>query len=457
MKTQTKTALLLLSAFLAINLLFGGFVYFSVSDFSNQDFDKLLGIRVITAARAELDKNIKSEAAELRSEFFEKLHHEQDYFFLIEAEKDFKAEAESLKVPLSFFQTILKEGKADYNSNNVFYKGIKYTSPKGDYIVVASAQNYFELNHSEYLKRTLMLAVVAAFLFSLFISLYFSKYIFNPLKRISDRVKQISSENLHLRLDLKNKGDEVKELAITFNDMLDRIETAFETQNNFISNASHELRTPLTAIIGEADVALSKIRKPEEYIETISIILDEAEKLDRKTKALLFLAQTGFDGKIQKFDKVRIDQLLWDVKETIEKINSKNKIHIDMSLLPENPLKLKVKGNEQLLHLAFANIISNACKYSDYQVVYVSIGASDNRIIIVIKDKGIGIPDREMKYIYDPFFRASNTKNYEGYGIGLPLALNIIRMHSGELNVSSIQGEGTTVQINLPIGNFQIG
>ena len=127
-----------------------------------------------------------------------------------------------------------------------------------------------------------------------------------------------------------------------------------------------------------------------------------------------------------------------------------------MSLLPENPAKLKVKGNEQLLHLALSNIISNACKYSDYKVVHVSIGASDQNVFVIIKDQGIGIPDSELKYIYDPFFRASNTLKYEGYGIGLPLTRNIIRLHQGEIIVSSIMQQGTTVQINLPVGQYEL-
>jgi signal transduction histidine kinase len=87
------------------------------------------------------------------------------------------------------------------------------------------------------------------------------------------------------------------------------------------------------------------------------------------------IAETGFDGKIQKMDKVRIDQLLWDVIETLRKIDSRNNIYLDISMLPENPKKLKVYGNEQLLHLAVANIISNGCKYSNFQQVKVSLGA----------------------------------------------------------------------------------
>ena len=140
-----------------------------------------------------------------------------------------------------------------------------------------------------------------------------------------------------------------------------------------------------------------------------------------------------------------------ELKENLESLNPKSKIHLDMDLLPENPMKLKVNGNVQLLHLAFSNIISNGCKYSNFETVTVSIGASDDFVYIVIKDNGIGIPENEIKYIYDPFFRATNTKNFEGYGIGLPLTRNIIRMHKGTLLVTSIENKGTTVQITLPV------
>jgi signal transduction histidine kinase len=119
-------------------------------------------------------------------------------------------------------------------------------------------------------------------------------------------------------------------------------------------------------------------------------------------------------------------------------------------MLPDNPKKLKVQGNEQLLHLAVANIINNGCKYSDFQQVKVSLGATDTDVYIIVKDTGIGIPETEMDKIYDPFFRASNTRNYEGYGIGLPLARNIVRMHNGELIVSSNENQGTTVQLRFP-------
>ena len=282
----------------------------------------------------------------------------------------------------------------------------------------------------------------------------FSRKIIEPIQSIIEKTKKIGSENLHMRLEVPESNDAVRELARTFNDMLNRLETSFETHKNFISNASHELNTPLTSIIGEADVTLSKTRRPEEYVESLHVILGEAEKLQKKTQALLLLAQTGFDGKRQKFGKVRMDQLILDVKETVEKIQNKCKISLDFSLLPENPLLLKVFGNEQLLHLALSNVVINACKYSDGKPINIALAGVNGKIIVIVKDNGIGIPADELEYIYDPYFRASNSKNHEGYGIGLPLARNIIRIHDGEIRVTSVLNEGTTVEIHLPKGNF---
>ena len=288
------------------------------------------------------------------------------------------------------------------------------------------------------------------------IAYWLSKRLINPIKVITEEVNLIGTENLHVSLDVSDNEDELTQLIRTFNNMLDRLETSFETQKNFISNASHELNTPLTSIIGEADVALARDRSAEEYVDALQQILKEAEKLDKKTKALLYLAQTGFNGKVLVFDKVRIDQLIFDVHKTINRIHPDNKIVIDFSLLPENPEMLKIKGNEQLLHLALSNILLNSYKYSSNQSVKVSLGLSENQVILVVTDSGIGIPKDELQYIYDPFFRASNTRNFEGYGIGLPLTRNIIKIHKGELNVYSVQNEGTIVEIKLPVGKYTL-
>ena len=449
---QTKTMLLLMLVFTVIILLFSGLVYFSIVSFSHQRFNELLKIRVSTVIQIEKNKEELSlspdRAADSRDE---ELPLEKDYVLPIPADHSFAGISKTINVPETFLNTILKKGEASYKGKDLYYIGRSFTSKDQDYIAIVSAKNHYLVYYLAYLQRALVTCMILSIFFSLIFSFYLSKTLFSPILNITDKVKQISSENLHLRLESQPGNKELNALVDTFNDMLNRIETSFETQNHLIGNVSHELRTPLTSIMGEADVALTHDRSGSEYRETLQIILNEAEKLDRKIKALLMIAQTGFDGKIQKMEKVRIDQLLWDVIETLRRINTKNSIHMDLSMLPDNPRKLKVLGNEQLLHLALANIISNACKYSDFRQVKVSLGSTDSHIYVIVKDEGIGIPAEEMDKIYDPFFRASNTVNYEGYGIGLPLARNIVKIHHGDLLVSSQLSHGTTVQMRFPI------
>lgn len=194
-----------------------------------------------------------------------------------------------------------------------------------------------------------------------------------------------------------------------------------------------------------------KERTPKEYQETLQSILSQAERLNQISQSLLFLAQTGYRENRLNFEIIRTDEIIWQAKEIIDKLIPKNKIQIDFSLLPENPFKLKVSGNKQLLTLAFVNVLTNACKYSNNKTVLVSIASSNHQVIIEIKDQGIGIPESELQFIYDPFFRASNTHQFEGYGIGLPLTRNIIKIHNGQLLVSSVVNKGTSVQIKIPL------
>jgi signal transduction histidine kinase len=452
MRIQTKTSILLITTYVIIITLFSGFVYYLVKDYSHDDFFTLLEMRAITTAKSELDSNGENneEILKLREEFSEKLPNENEAIFLIEEKEEIINYLKEKNIPSSFYEKIKNNNLAEYKAGNIFFKGLQYKTNNEHYIIIASAENYFENHHTLYLKQTLVIAILISFIFLVLMSLYISKYVFKPLTKITEKVKNISSEKLHLRLELGDNKDELHELSSTFNDMLTRIETAFESQNNFISNASHELKTPLTAIMGEADVTLAKDRDKEEYKKVLKVILEQSEKLEKKTQALLFLAQTAFRSEKKRFEIVRLDEILWDVQNTMADINNACTINVDISLLPENPLKLTVMGNEQLLHLALSNIIVNACKYSDNSPINVSIGASDKSVFIIVKDSGIGIPENELKYIYDPFFRASNTKKYEGYGIGLPLTRNIVRMHKGELIVDSINCNGTTVQIKIP-------
>lgn len=452
MKTRTRVALVFFLLTTTVMLALCAAVYYFSTQYTFRDFYKRLTTRAQLAARIRFEnKHDNSPYADMRNNILEKLPNEVDYFFDLPSSGNLQKVSDSLGVPLSFLNAIVKGEPAEYRKGDILFAGILYRAEAGSFITIVSAESYYYSHHLANLRKIILTAFVLISLLFLSLSFIFSQYIFRPIQQITQQVRDINSRNLHLRLDAGGINDDVKELKITFNTMLDRLEAAFATQNNFISNASHELSTPLTAIIGEAEVALSKKRDVAEYEVTLDTICKHAERLERITRSLLFLAQTGFDGVKQKFEEIRIDQLLWNVKETIEQMNPRNVVRINMNLMPDNPTQLIIRGSEQLLHLALTNIVSNGCKYSDHKPVDISLGISDSHVIIVIVDHGIGIPPDEIQFIYDPFFRASNTNDYDGYGIGLPLTRNIVRIHKGNIRVDSNLDQGTIVELIFPI------
>ena len=452
MKVQTRIALAFTLLTACIILVLSVLVYYFTQQLSSRDFYKRVYLRSMVAAKAQLDMEYHDNEIynEFRRQHIEILSEQKEYFIKLTPTRSYQ-EIDSLSLPSSFYSEILTNREASHRRKDYFFYGILYESKFGPYIVIASARNEYISEQLSNLRKILISVFAVSTIITFFAGLVFSKRIFQSVRRITDRVKDISAHNLHLRLDTGNGKDEIAELSSTFNNMLDRLETSFETQNNFVSNASHELSTPLTVIIGEAELALGRQRSVEETQASVKTILSEAERLQHIIRSLLNLAQTGFNGMKQTWDIIRIDELIWNVKNELDNINPENKVYIDYSLLPEDDERLKVKGNEQLLKLALSNIVLNGCKYSNNAPVIVGLAATNDKLIIIVKDSGVGIPANEMAYIYDPFFRASNTVPFNGYGIGLPLARNIIRMHKGDLLVESKQDVGTEVKISLPI------
>lgn len=434
-------------------LLFGLSVYYFQYNYSYADFYKRLETRVGVAKKYYLENNDPNSKSlkKLRDEHLEKLSNEKEYILPCSSEEVLEIISEQKSLPINFLKTVYTKNSGSYQQSNTFYYGIRYDKPDGSYLVIVSADNYYSAHHLILLRNVLLVSGIISIFIIIYLTYFFSKRIFDPINKIILEVNNISTDNIHMRLEEVKGNGEISKLSNTFNSLLSRIEIAFETNKNFISNASHEFSTPLTSIIGEADVALMKERDALEYKDALQRILEQAERLNKISQSLLFLAQTGYKENRLSFNIIRTDELIMQSKEIMDQLIPNNHIQIDFNLLPENPLKLKVLGNKELLLLAFTNILTNACKYSSNKPVLIRLASTDNEVVLVFQDQGIGIPESEIQYIYDPFFRASNTSAYDGYGIGLPLTRNIIRIHKGELNIRSAQQQGVTVEIKLPI------
>lgn len=453
MKLQNKLTLLFFSIGTIGLILFHMAIFFFVSEFNYDDFFKRLQARAKLAAEINIYPNEKSAASqEMWGRYAEKMEDEQDFVVKV-GHPDLMRFKRPISLPDQFYKDIISKGNARYNKDNQFYFGQLFKTKKGNYIVIVTASDPYGFHELEKLRKVLLVVFAISVLLTYLGGKLFSHYSVKPLRAVITKVKNISANNLHLRLEELKGNDEMGELVLTFNDMLNRLETAFSTQNNFVSNASHELKTPLTIITGELELMLGQKNISPEIEASAKTILAHTDRLGHIITSLLGLAQTGFDGKKQNWQRIRVDELIFAVVESVKKIVPESVIKVDFASLPSDEAQLYTEGNYNLLQLALSNILGNACKYSSNQLVEVSARIENQRILIVIIDQGIGIPENEQQHIFEPFFRASNTHDFEGHGIGLPLTLNIIRLHKGSIGIRSQEKIGTEMQIMLPVSN----
>ncbi|PAM94986.1 two-component sensor histidine kinase [Flavobacterium sp. IR1] len=382
----------------------------------------------------------------LKKNGLEELIEEEEYVLQIRSANTFDYNT-NLNLPNKFYTNVLKTGRDYFEINNKYYLGQIFKERNQKYMVVVAARDRKGATTTVYIVKIMLFGGIAFVFLAFFLGRFLAKRVINPVARITKEVNRISASNLHNRLPEVKNSDEISDLTETFNDMLDRLETSFEIQANFINNASHELKTPITTIIAEAEIMLLKERAVEEYIGSLENIYSQASRLGNLTESLLKLTQTGYDGEKQVLDIARIDELLMDVKSNLDKIYPDNRVRVKLNVIPQDSSLLLIPCNRPLLELAINNIITNGVKYSDNNEVFVSLSANNEMIKIAINDIGIGIPPEDIPHLYEPFFRGKIAAKYNGYGLGLPLASKIIRMHGGEIQVQSEQDKGTIVTL----------
>ncbi|WP_202110849.1 HAMP domain-containing sensor histidine kinase [Flavobacterium hydrocarbonoxydans] len=402
--------------------------------------------KIVSSIHFQNDPEKSKYYSELKKNGLEELIEEEEYVLKINSANSFEYNT-NLNLPNDFYTNVLNTGKDYFEVDSKYYLGQVFTENKQKYIVIVGARDRRGKTTTVYIVKILLFGGIGFVLLAFFLGRFLAKRVIDPVARITKEVKRISASNLHNRLPEVKNSDEISDLTATFNDMLDRLETSFEIQANFINNASHELKTPITTIIAEAEIMLLKEREVYEYKESLANIYSQASRLGNLTESLLKLTQTGYDGQKQVLDIARIDELLMDVKSDLDKIFPDNRVSVKLNFAPNDSNLLLLPCNKPLLELAINNIITNGVKYSDNNEVFVTLSASSEAIKISINDIGIGIPPEDIPHLYEPFFRGKIATKYIGYGLGLPLASKIIRMHGGELQVQSEQNKGTIVTI----------
>ncbi|HEX21198.1 MAG TPA: HAMP domain-containing histidine kinase [Actinobacteria bacterium] len=294
-----------------------------------------------------------------------------------------------------------------------------------------------------FLSTSLALALVL----TLFIGYMVSKRIMAPVARMADVADAINKEDLSQRINYQGATDEVFHLARTFDAMVDRLESAFTEQRQFISDASHELRTPITIIKGHLEV-LKLIKDPSEqdYQEALMIVLDELDRMNRLVNNLLLLARSSISGFLI-YEDIQLDIFLATI---YNKANTLANRKWEISEIPE----VIFRGDRDKLTEVLLNLLQNAVVHTGGPQDFIKLAATASKkwIKISVEDSGQGIPKNELKNIFNRFYRLdkARSKISGGSGLGLSIVQAIIKAHNGKVQVKSRLGQGTIFTITLP-------
>ncbi len=452
MKIRTKLTVLFTIITATIVLIFASVIYYSAKENREKEFYNLLTKEAVTKANlffnAEVSEktlqDIYSNNREILNEVEVAIYDQQFKLHYHDA-----VELDFVKETPEMVRWIYEKGNMQFYQNKWQVVGLRYEFNNTHYVITAAAYDYYGYAKLDNLLQNSVILFVITILFIYIAGWFFSKKAFEPVDQMTKKVKNISATNLHLRLPSNTNKDELSELSNTFNQMLSRLENSFETQKHFVSNISHELRTPLAAIITELELSLTKERSLEHYKTAIARTLSDAQKLNRLSNSLLDLAKASYDPSEISFKQTRIDEVLLDAAQQVQKSDSTYKVIISFESNFEDDRQISVNGNEYLLKVAFANLFENGCKFSTDHQCSVLISFHQNKLRLEFLDNGIGITQENIDQIFKPFYRGDNKDFASGNGIGLSLTKKIINLHHATISVRSKSDVGSVFVVEF--------
>lgn len=272
--------------------------------------------------------------------------------------------------------------------------------------------------------------------------------VIGPIKNMTEITKTITVNNINTRLDIKGTQDELKELSQTFNEMMDRIEEGYTTQQQFVSDASHELRTPIAVIKGYVNM-LDRWGKNDKAVleESISAIKNETESMQDLIEKLLFIARSDKSTLTYTKEDFKISIILNEIEKETKMIDQKHRLYFKFYE------DATIYGDQKRIKQAIRILLENAMKFTPQDgYIMVSSFIQDDYYVIKVEDTGIGIEKKDLEKIFERLYRAEQSRSKEigGHGLGLSIAKIIVLGHKGKIKVKSTLGKGSEFSIMLP-------
>lgn len=275
-----------------------------------------------------------------------------------------------------------------------------------------------------------------------------------PVVAMSDRARRISAENLEERLPVTNPRDELGRLAATFNDLLERLNTAFAQQRQFMADASHELRTPLSVLRTAAEVTLEQEpRQENEYREALTTMQQQIRRLTRLVEDMFTLAHADTGRRTLQASDFYLDELIQETTRAAVLLANRKGVTMETSVSPDIPFH----GDEELLRQMILNLLDNAIKHTPSGgLVRVGLEKHYSTLLLSVTDTGAGIPPEAQSRIFERFYRVDKARsradmgNGSGAGLGLSIARWIAEAHHGRLELLHSDEKGSAFVARLP-------
>lgn len=299
------------------------------------------------------------------------------------------------------------------------------------------------------LDRIVALTAAAAMVVAPLIGYWLSGKVIDPLAKMTSTAAKLHPERLSERLPIRDTGDELDQLAVTVNQLLDRIFAYLQTHRESLANAAHELRSPLAAIRSSVEVALNRGRTTAEYEELLESIIEQGTALEMVVNQLLLLAEMEGDRLEIPRDPVQLDQLVSRSVNMFQGVAEQKGVGLELRDLRP----VRVNGNRYHLREVVNNLLDNAIKFTQKGGdVWVDLQAEDSFALLRVSDSGVGIAPGDLPKVFDRFFRGdpSRSRDIPGTGLGLSICKAVVDAHGGSIMARS-DGSGTTFLVRLPL------
>jgi len=356
------------------------------------------------------------------------------------------------KLPLGFHvangQRSWERWRSDEPRGSHPYRVVTAEAP-GGYLQTAVYTRRFD-RHLDFIADGYLIALPITLLVTVGMGWLLARGSLRPIQRITETARRISGSHLDEKVQTTGSGDELDRLAVTLNEMIDRIRDSVERIRRFSGDAAHELRTPLAAIRNQVEVTLERTRTPEEYDRVLRQVLEEVDRLAEGADALLRLSRSEAGLDPDRREAVDLAGMLAELVEFFEPLAAEKDVKLSLEAGSGVPA---VSGDPAWLHQLFANLVHNAIKFTPAGGavgVTLKSKAKSRLVRVEVQDNGMGIPADQTERIFERFHKVDAARSAVGFGLGLSLAQEIARIHDGRISVDSELGRGSVFRVELP-------